>query len=154
MFEIDVRVYYEDTDAGGIVYHANYLKFMERCRTEWVRSLGINQQYLLEQSIGFVVIDMSLAFKQSAKLDDMITVSCELVKAKRASLLFRQRVTRRARDDQNGSVFSRVNSCVNSRFNKNDELVCADVKVACVNTQSNKATAIPTELIKQINEIK
>ena len=139
-FDIDFRVYYEDTDAGGIVYHANYLKFMERCRTEWVRSLGLNQQYLLEQSIGFVVIDMSIAFKQSAKLDDMIKVSCELVKAKRASLVFRQRVTRL---DNEGKYTS-----------NNNELVCADVKVACVNTQLNKATAIPTELIKQINELK
>lgn len=81
-FDIQSRVYYEDTDAGGIVYHANYLKYMERARTEWVRSLGISQHDLLEQSLGFVVIDMEIAFKDSARLDDVLDVSCQVVEKK------------------------------------------------------------------------
>lgn len=122
-----LRVYYEDTDAGGIVYHANYLKFMERARTEWVRSLGVNQQDLLEQSMGFVVIDMHIGFKQSAKLDDLLTVSCDVVNIKRASLLFEQTIT------------------------KNDRvLISARVKVACVNTATNKPMAIPPLLLKEM----
>ena len=82
VFCIQSRVYYEDTDAGGIVYHANYLKFMERARTEWVRSLGLHQNNLLEQSIGFVVIDMSIGFKLSAKLDDLLLVTCKVKQLK------------------------------------------------------------------------
>lgn len=129
IFDIDCRVYYEDTDAGGIVYHANYLKYMERCRTEWVRSLGIKQQFLLEQSIGFVVIDMSIAFKKSAKLDDIVKVSCELQKAKRASLLFTQEIK-----------------------HNNQTLVIAEVKVACVNTQLSKPVPLPSELLERLKE--
>lgn len=124
---IQLRVYYEDTDAGGIVYHANYLKYMERARTEWVRSLGINQQDLLEQSIGFVVIDMSIRFTRSAKLDDLLEVGCEVIKIKRASLLFEQHIIKQ------GQV-----------------LVSATVKVACVNTSTNKPIAIPPSLLKEM----
>ncbi|GAB55687.1 acyl-CoA thioester hydrolase [Glaciecola punicea ACAM 611] len=127
-FDIQSRVYYEDTDAGGIVYHANYLKYMERARTEWLRSLDISQQNLLEQSLGFVVIDMKIAFIQSAKLDDVLSVSCQVVQKKGASLSFVQEIR------------------------KNDVLlVSAQVKVACVNTQRSRPTAIPKELYNAIN---
>jgi acyl-CoA thioester hydrolase len=127
-FDIQSRVYYEDTDAGGIVYHANYLKYMERARTEWLRSLDISQQNLLEQSLGFVVIDMKIAFIQSAKLDDVISVSCQVMQKKGASLSFVQEIR------------------------KNDVLlVSAKVKVACVDTQRSRPTAIPKELYNAIN---
>ncbi len=127
-FDIIARVYYEDTDAGGIVYHANYLKFMERARTEWVRSLGIDQQKLLEQSLAFVVIDMQIAFKQSAVLDDLICITCEVVNIKRASLEFAQTITR-----------------------DNKVLVSAAVKVACVNTRISRPVGIPAPLLDAIN---
>jgi len=126
-YNINLRVYYEDTDAGGIVYHANYLKFMERARTEWVRSLGVNQQNLLEQLVGFVVIDMNIAFKHSARLDDMLSVSCSVVTVKRASLVFEQTILKE------GKV-----------------LVSATVKVACINTSTNKPIAIPSILLKEM----
>lgn len=126
-FNIKTRVYYEDTDAGGIVYHANYLKFMERARTEWVRNLGCSQQDLLEQSIGFVVIDMNIQFKKSAKLDDLIDVSCEVTQLKKASLVCCQEITK------NGEL-----------------LVSAQVKVACVNITTNKPLAIPPLLLKEM----
>jgi len=127
-FHMNVRVYYEDTDAGGIVYHANYLKYMERARSDWVRALGISQQYLLEQSLAFVVIDMNITFKHSAKLDDVVKISCEVLTKKRASLTFAQEVTK-----------------------DNKLLVKAEVKVACVNTKHSRPTAIPKELLNAIN---
>ncbi|MCQ2741154.1 MAG: tol-pal system-associated acyl-CoA thioesterase [Alphaproteobacteria bacterium] len=80
-FLFPVRVYYEDTDAGGIVYYANYLKFAERCRTEFLRSLGVNQQDGLEQQekTGWVVRHCEIEYLKSAVLDDVLTVSCRIV---------------------------------------------------------------------------
>lgn len=74
IFEWPVTVYYEDTDAGGVVYHSNYLKFFERARTELLRTIGVSQQVLLEQNIGFVVRHMDIDFLQGARLDDHLTV--------------------------------------------------------------------------------
>lgn len=86
-FEFPVRVYWEDTDAGGIVFYANYLKFFERARTEWLRSLGIGQQRLREQTGGmFVVTDAQLRYHRSARLDDALIVTAALQDMGRASL--------------------------------------------------------------------
>ena len=86
-FEFPVRVYWEDTDAGGIVFYANYLKFFERARTEWLRSLGIGQQRLREQTGGmFVVTDAQLRYHRSARLDDALIVTASLQDMGRASL--------------------------------------------------------------------
>ena len=76
VFEHAVRVYWEDTDAGGIVFYANYLKFFERARTEWLRNLGIGQQVLREQTGGmFVVSETHVKYLQSAKLDDLLCIT-------------------------------------------------------------------------------
>ena len=88
-----LRVFYEDTDAGGIVYYANYLKFFERARTEWLRELGIKQSNLLEQNIGFVVRKVEMNNIASAKLDDLLNVSSTISELKRASLVFTQQIT-------------------------------------------------------------
>ncbi|MDH4427253.1 MAG: tol-pal system-associated acyl-CoA thioesterase [Acidovorax sp.] len=86
-FEFPVRVYWEDTDAGGIVFYANYLKFFERARTEWLRSMGIGQQRLREQTGGmFVVTDAQLRYHRSARLDDALIVTAALQDMGRASL--------------------------------------------------------------------
>ena len=86
-FEFPVRVYWEDTDAGGIVFYANYLKFFERARTEWLRSLGIGQQRLRELTGGmFVVTDAQLRYHRPARLDDALIVTAALQTAGRASL--------------------------------------------------------------------
>lgn len=78
-FTFDVRVYWEDTDAGGVVFYANYLKFFERARTEWLRSLGIGQRALhAEQGLVFVVTDTRLRYRQPARLDDALRVSASL----------------------------------------------------------------------------
>ncbi|HPR44372.1 MAG: tol-pal system-associated acyl-CoA thioesterase [Burkholderiaceae bacterium] len=90
-FEFPVRIYWEDTDAGGIVFYANYLKFFERARTEWLRSLGVNQQALRERTGGlFVVSEASLKYHRPARLDDELVVTARLQEAGRASLLLRQ----------------------------------------------------------------
>ncbi|MEN9397228.1 MAG: tol-pal system-associated acyl-CoA thioesterase [Pseudomonadota bacterium] len=88
-----VRVYWEDTDAGGIVFYANYLKFFERARTEWLRSLGVGQQALREQTGGiFVVSQTDVRYHRPARLDDQLLVTVSLVETGRASLTIRQQV--------------------------------------------------------------
>ena len=80
-FNWPIRVYYEDTDSGGVVYHSNYLNFMERARTEWLRQLGFEQTDLKDTlNIIFVVHSMQIAFKKSAKFNDMLTVNSKLHK--------------------------------------------------------------------------
>lgn len=93
VFSWPVRVYWEDTDAGGIVFYANYLKFFERARTEWLRSLGLEQQRLREQGAGmFVVTHSDLRYLRPARLDDLLFVTARLLDAGRASLTIEQQV--------------------------------------------------------------
>ena len=91
IFRFPIRIYWEDTDAGGIVFYANYLKFFERARTEWLRSLGLEQQKLREQSGGmFVVTEARLRYLCPARLDDALLVTAQLQEAGRASLTIGQ----------------------------------------------------------------
>lgn len=126
-FSIDVRVYFEDTDAGGIVYHANYLNYMERARTDWVRALGVSQHQLLEQNIAFVVKDMQITFHQSATLDEMLTVSCQPIKIGNVSILIRQEI--------------KVN---------NKTIVDATVKIACVDPTAKRPCKIPLQILREM----
>ncbi len=90
-FQLPIRIYWEDTDAGGIVFYANYLKFFERARTEWLRSFGISQQQLREQTGGmFVVTDARLRYLQPARLDDTLVVTARLADKGRASMTIEQ----------------------------------------------------------------
>ena len=116
-----VRVYYEDTDAGGVVYYANYLAYMERARSEWLRTLGFDNQTLADQQgVVFAVRRASVDYLQPAKLDDLLDVSLILKKRGRASLLFEQQVRR------------------------GDALLCqGEILLACVDAFSFKPTAIP-----------
>ena len=99
-FGFPLRVYWEDTDAGGIVFYANYLKFMERGRTEWLRALGFNQQVLREQVGGmFVVSETAVKYHQPARLDDALWVTARVAEAGRVSLTIAQQVLLR-RDGQ------------------------------------------------------
>ena len=95
-FRFPVRVYWEDTDAGGVVYHAQYLAFMERARSEWMRSLGFGQEGLREANLCFVVRAMSIDFRMPAKLDDLLSVSVRLAQCRGASLVIAQDVRRGA----------------------------------------------------------
>jgi acyl-CoA thioester hydrolase len=126
-FSTSVRVYYEDTDAGGIVYHANYLKFMERARTDWLRSLGARHDVLAERDgVQFVVSEMALRFLKPARLDDLLAVDLSVVKARRASLRLEQRVMR----DTDGLL-----------------LADAAVRVAVMDRRSGKPAALPGWLL-------
>jgi acyl-CoA thioester hydrolase len=92
-----LRVYFEDTDAGGVVYHSRYLNFFERARTEMLRDLGVSQTALKEQhGLIWVVLDIQVAFRQAAKLDDELLVTCELAWTRGVRQGFRQKMTRKS----------------------------------------------------------
>jgi len=94
-----VRVYYEDTDAGGVVYHANYLRYMERARNEWLRDMGHPVEQIAEQENKlFVVRSVEMQFVRPAKLSDMLSVSAEVVVSKKASMQIKQEVRRETGD--------------------------------------------------------
>lgn len=101
VFSWPVRIYWEDTDGGGIVYYANYLRYMERARTEWVRSLGFSQAALaVDPGVLFTVVEAQVKYLAPAKLEDALAVSCEPALEGRVSLAFRQRVHRDSLDGQ------------------------------------------------------
>ena len=104
-FEFPVRIYWEDTDAGGIVFYANYLKFFERARTEWLRSLGISQQALREATGGiFVVSEANLKYHRPARLDDELVVTAQLTESGRASItLVQQALAKNERTPAGGT---------------------------------------------------
>lgn len=95
LFSLPTRVYWEDTDAGGVVYHAQYVAFLERARSEWMRALGFNQERLrLEHDLLFAVRGMALEFLKPARLDDLLEVQAQLHQVRRASVVFDQRIVR------------------------------------------------------------
>lgn len=129
-FHWPVRVYYEDTDAGGIVYYANFLRFFERCRTEWLRALGIDQQRMMTaDGLQFVVTSAAIEFHRPARLDDELAISAEVAQAARSHLVFAQKAMRGA-----------------------ELLASATVKVACLNARTMAPTRLPALLITRIFE--
>lgn len=120
-FSWPVRVYYEDTDSGGVVYHSNYLNFMERARTEWLRALGFEQPVLKDElGMLFVVHSMTIGFKGPAYFNDMLDVKSQLLKIGHGSIEFLQTIIR------------------------NDQVLLeATVKLACVDASSFKPMGIP-----------
>ncbi|RYX92384.1 MAG: YbgC/FadM family acyl-CoA thioesterase [Comamonadaceae bacterium] len=102
VFSWPLRIYWEDTDAGGIVFYANYLKFFERSRTEWLRSLGIGQQRLKDETGGmFVVVETGMRYHRPARLDDELIVTAQLVERGRASLTIGQQALLKVADVAN-----------------------------------------------------
>lgn len=94
-FVLPVRIYYEDTDAGGVVYYANYLKYMERARTEWLRALGVDQERLrMEQGVVFAVASVEADYLKPARLDDELLVAARLQERRPARMRFHQEVRR------------------------------------------------------------
>ncbi|WP_372882383.1 tol-pal system-associated acyl-CoA thioesterase [Psychromonas sp.] len=129
MSTLAVRIYYEDTDAGGVVYYANYLKFFERGRTEFLREFNIQQDILLEENIAFVVRKVDMDCIKSARFNELISVKTTISNRRKASLTFKQEI-----------------------FHENGELLCqAETLIACVNLQKMKPTAIPAEIIEVIS---
>jgi len=127
-FQHLVRVYWEDTDAGGIVFYANYLKFFERARTEWLRAAGVEQHALREATgVIFVVAETSLRYLAPARLDDLLTVTVEPQPAGRASLVVRQRALR------------------------GDALLCeGEIRIGCVRAHDLKPQRLPDTVVAAI----
>ena len=128
VFEHPVRVYWEDTDAGGIVFYANYMKFFERARTEWLRALGIGQQTLRDETGGmFVVSETHVKYLQSAKLDDLLRITAQLQTSGRASLTIAQKAWR------------------------DDQLLCeGTIRIGWVHVQDLKPARIPSSVLERL----
>lgn len=128
-FSWPVRVYYEDTDAGGVVFYANYLKFYERARTEMLRAMGFEQDNLItNDAIIFVVRSVQVDYLRPAKFNDLIDVSAELSLVKSASLSFKQNITR-----------------------QNEVLSSAIIRIACLDADTMRPKLIPEKLKLALN---
>jgi acyl-CoA thioester hydrolase len=126
-FSVPFRIYWEDTDAGGVVYYANYLKFMERCRTDWLRALGVDQSRLrAERRLQFAVVSVAVDFLRPAVLNDEVLVTAELVRLSGATIVFKQWIMR-------GDA----------------QLIDANVRVACLDSGTLKPRAIPKDLFME-----
>lgn len=123
----DIRVYYEDTDAAGIVYYANYLRFIERGRTELLRTLGHDQHALMQEGIAFAVRSASVEFRKPARLDDLLAVETAVESLGRAQVGFFQRILR-----------------------GHELLLDAKIRVACIDPASGKPQAMPRPLHHQL----
>ncbi len=130
MFTWPVRVYYEDTDTGGVVYYANYLKFMERARTEWLRSLGFEQDQLIRDAgIIFAVRSVEVDYLRPARFNDALTVTAEVVHNGGASITFRQEVRR------------------------GDEVLCrGKVKIASLDAQTLRPKPAPAAIVAALEQ--
>ena len=129
VFSIPVRIYFEDTDAGGVVYYANYLKYLERCRTEWLRAIGCDQSELLrEPGIAFVVRSINLEYLKPARLDELLSVDLVVERISRVQIFFRQAIRRTC--PTGGS----------------EELASGRIQVVCVNSAQMKISSIPALL--------
>jgi acyl-CoA thioester hydrolase len=130
-FDFPVRVYYEDTDAGGVVYFANYLRFMERARTEWLRQLGFDQSELRErQGVLFVVRGVEATYRRPARLDDALTVQSQLAVLSRVALHFEQSIVR-----------------------DGETLVSGSSEVICVGAESMRPTRMPDPLMQVLQTV-
>ena len=128
-FTLRVRVYYEDTDAGGIVYHANWLRWFERARTDWLRALGVEHSRMLAQTgVGFVVRDMTIDYRRPARLDEELLIDVRLAQARRASWTLAQQARRPG---------------------ETEPLVRATLRIAAVHLASGRPTAIPKALAER-----
>lgn len=133
-FIFPCRVYWEDTDGGGVVYYANYLKFMERARTEWLRAMNIEQTMLREQyGVLLVVARVEANYKRSARLDDLLQVSCRVIEQGRASLTFEQNIYRS-----------------NDNASKGELLLEGVTRVGCIDATTFKPKAIPDVVVQAL----
>jgi acyl-CoA thioester hydrolase len=133
-FRWRVRVYWEDTDAGGVVFYANYLKFFERGRTEWLRAAGVSQSALREETGSvFVVTDTSLQYRQPARLDDMVEVTVVVAGSTAARLTVDQTATRIEADGSPGP------------------LLCEGrIRIACVDVGTFRPRRIPSDILEKL----
>ena len=130
VFRFPLRVYWEDTDAGGVVYYATYLKFLERARSEWLRTLGVDQAALLrDERLQFVVVEANVRYHRPARFDDELVVTAKLAELRGASVTFAQEVRR---DGDAGEL-----------------LVSATVRAACLDSDSLRPRPLPKILAAQ-----
>jgi acyl-CoA thioester hydrolase len=130
-FTIPVRVYWEDTDAGGVVYYANYLRFLERARSEWLRSLGIDQAAMLrDERLQFVVVEANIRYHRPARIDDELVVSVRLRELRGASVVFLQEIHRGAA--------------------RGELLISASIRAACLASDSLRPRPLPVALTGQL----
>ncbi len=136
-FSWPVRVYYEDTDSGGVVYYANYLKFMERARTELLRSIGYEQDQLQQKrGIIFAVRSANIRYKKPARFNDELNVITSIISLGKASIYFKQSVLLKTPYvDTKASLLS-----------------TAEIKIACLNVEKFSPQSIPASMAKKINE--
>lgn len=129
-FEWRLRIYYEDTDLGGVVYYANYLRYLERARSEWLRALGVSQSRLLaDRRVLFAVTSVAIRYLKPARFEDLLVVTSELTRLGRASMSFSQTIRRESADG---------------------ELLCdAEVRAACLDADSMRPRAMPTSLFME-----
>lgn len=130
IFAIPLRIYIEDTDAGGIVYYVNYLKFMERSRTEFFRTLGYDKPAILEGGLLLVVHSATINYRRPARLDDLLQVTTQPVKLGRTYVELHQQVTR-----------------------GEDALCDGLIRIACVQAETMKPCALPADLHRDINQV-
>lgn len=124
-FRLRVRIYYDDTDATGVMYHANYLRYFERARTDWLRQFGYGQEALrTEHNVAFTIVSMDIRYRLAARLDDELDVSASLVKLRRASFIFSQVMTR-----PNGEV-----------------MATAEARAACIRADNFTPLALPADI--------
>ena len=128
VFSWPVRVYYEDTDLGGVVYYANYLKFLERARTEWLRAMGFAQEVLRHQTGAiFIVSQTSVRYLRPARLDDLLTVTVQVKNAGQASMTIAQEAWR-----------------------GHERLAEGEIRIGCVDAQSFRPRRIPEPLLQAL----
>ncbi len=126
-YALTLRVYWEDTDAGGVVYYANYLKFMERCRTEWLRQLGVDQHRLrAERQLQFAVVRVSVEYLRPAVLDDELRVTATLTRMSGASFSFDQTIWR-----------------------NESKLAQGEARIACLDSMSLRPRSIPADILRE-----
>jgi acyl-CoA thioester hydrolase len=129
-YRLDVRVYYEDTDAAGIVYYANYLRFIERGRTELLRTLGHDQHALMQDGIAFAVRSVNAEYLKPARLDDLLTVETGVAELGRAQVTFAQRIRR-----------------------GHELLLDAKIRVACIDPAAGRPIRMPRVLHDQLSAL-
>ncbi|MEO6746660.1 MAG: tol-pal system-associated acyl-CoA thioesterase [Caldimonas sp.] len=133
VFRLALRVYWEDTDAAGIVFYANFLKFFERARTEWLRTKGYSQEQLrTERGTGFIVTDASISYRRPARLDDLLDVTVALTRIGQASLQIAQQASRIVPDGTN------------------ELLADGTIRIGCVELGTYRPRRIPTEILQSI----
>jgi len=151
-FCFPARVYWEDTDGGGVVYYANYLRFLERARTEWLRAAGVSQQALArEQGIVFTVTSVEVHYRRPARLDDELIVTCSAQRAGAASVSFAQRILRRASAPTGGGA-PLEDAAEPSVPAAGALLAEADVRVACVDARTFRPQRLPQFLIDVLHQ--